>query len=126
MQQHGFNMPHGVDAICVGSDEQRREDVRNSGAKRVAKNQTGLALTDESREHAFSKVVAHGCVLDLAEGNESGVLVEKVTIGISKGAVVFYKAVAEVTLSSFLHGFHQGQGVLAVVGEPRGGRQVFN
>ncbi len=47
MQEHGFKMPHGVEAICVRSDGQRREDVRSSKTKGVAKKQTDLALNDE-------------------------------------------------------------------------------
>jgi hypothetical protein len=48
MQQHGFKIPHGVEAICVGNDEQRREDVRYSGAKGVAKEQIDSVLAAES------------------------------------------------------------------------------
>lgn len=120
MEEHGFDVTNRVESVRVRCDEQRREDVGDGGTERVSEEEAGLTLAYEGLQHTFGEVVAHGCIFRVAKRDEAIEVVQKVVVGLAKGAVGFDDLVLEVEPSAFCHAFHDGKGVLAVIVEPLG------
>ena len=123
MQEQNLKKPNRVEAVCVGSDEDRGEDVGNIRAQRIAEEQAGLALTDEGLEHALGEIVADRRVLDHAKRDELVEVVLEVTVGLAERAIGFDQKGVEVAFRALGHGFHQRQGMFVMIGEAQRRRE---